>query len=209
MKIVCISDTHGYHGVMTHPIPEGDVLVVAGDFTQTGSKAQVLDFNEWLKDQPCKHKVVVAGNHDWCFENKKRGAAPGWISEAIYLQDQGTVIDGVKFYGTPWQPEFGNWAFNLRRGKELRDKWDAIHGDTDVLITHGPPDGIMDLDRDGDPVGCEDLRDRVLELRPELHVFGHIHSGHGWTIQDGITYVNASVCNEAYEAIQAPIVVEV
>jgi len=210
MKLVCISDTHGRHDLMNNQIPEGDVLVVAGDISNIGKKKDIVSFHEFLKQVPCKHKVVIAGNHDWCFENSKRKKASLWLtnedSSIHYLQDSEITIEGIKFYGSPWQPEFYNWAFNLRRGKQIKEKWDLIPQNTDVLITHGPPAGILDPDRNQESVGCVDLLDRVLKIKPKVHVFGHLHSGYGTIQKEGITFVNASICDEIYDPINKPIV---
>jgi Icc-related predicted phosphoesterase len=196
---------------MNHQIPEGDVLVVAGDISSIGKKKDIVSFHEFLKQVPCKHKVVIAGNHDWCFENSKRKKAPLWLTgddDSIhYLQDSEVIIDGIKFYGSPWQPEFYNWAFNLHRGKELKEKWNLIPQDTDVLVTHGPPAGILDFDRNWESVGCVDLLDRVLKIKPKVHVFGHLHLGYGTIQKEGIAFVNASVCDEIYDPIGKPIVI--
>lgn len=207
MKIVCMSDSHGLHRKMPL-VPDGDVLVVAGDFTNVGAEQEIKDFNEWLGQRPHKHKIVIAGNHDWYFQwngNKKN-----IINNATYLQDESTIIDGVKFYGSPHQPEFCNWAFNLPRGKELKEKWDLIPEDTDVLITHGPPKGILDWAfYSKEHVGCLDLLDRVYEINPKVHIFGHIHIGYGTEIKGNTTFVNAAICSENYQPTNSPIVVEI
>ena len=124
MRLVCISDTHGYHPRVN--VPEGDLLIHSGDFTRLDSYEELAEFDEWLEGQPHPFKVVVAGNHDWCFQKK-----PEWsrkmLRSSIYLQDSEHTIGGLKFYGSPWQPEFCNWAFNLPRdGKEIQEKWNSI-----------------------------------------------------------------------------------
>lgn len=208
MKIVAISDTHTMHRGID--IPDGDVLIHAGDITGRGSFHQIIDFCTWLEQLPHKHKIVIAGNHDWCFVNKGREMSAGAISEsATYLEDSEIVIDGIKFYGSPWQPEFCDWAFNLPRGKALAEKWRMIPDDTDVLITHGPPQHILDYCPDGN-VGCADLRVRVLRM-PNLkyHIFGHIHESYGTEVRGQTTFVNASVCTGAYKPINPPIVIDI
>jgi len=200
---------------MHHTIPEGDVLVIPGDFTNVGAKADVKDFNLWLKEQPCKWKVVIAGNHDWCFATKgKKKKSPGWLTagddKIIYLQDDEVIIDGVKFYGSPWQPEFCNWAFNLPRGSALRDKWQWIPNDTDVLITHGPPAGILDVSAYGNErLGCVDLLDRVYKVNPKVHAFGHIHSAYGTEQKMNTMFINAAICTESYLPANNPIVYDI
>ena len=132
--------------------------------------------------------------------------------DIIYLQDQSVMIEDVKFYGSPYQPEFYNWAFNLPRGEKLKQKWGLIPKDTDVLITHGPPYGIGDFVpyRGGEFVGCKDLEETIITL-PNLkaHIFGHIHCGYGHINKNFIQYVNASICDESYNPIQKPILITI
>lgn len=189
MRIVCVSDTHGKHK-NTH-VPDGDILVHAGDVTLDGSLEDAEEFNRWLGTLPHRHKVVICGNHDWCFENQPERAR-ALITNAIYLEDSGCEIEGLKFYGSPWTPLFCDWAFMLSPGAEMAAKWALIPSDVDVLITHGPPDGILDRNRTGACCGCRDLLYRVLEVKPRMHVFGHIHEAAGHTEIDGTRFVNAA-----------------
>lgn len=204
MRIVCISDTHARHRQLS--IPEGDLLIHAGDLTRRGSREDVRDFDDWLGSLAHPHKVVIAGNHDFCFE--KDPAARQWITHATYLQDEAIEIGGLRLYGSPWQPRFFDWAFNLDRGEPLREVWSRIPAETDVLITHGPPFGVLDRTSRGLRVGCEELFAAVQRIRPRLHVFGHIHEGAGRVDRDGTTFVNASSCDLRYAPSQAPIVVD-
>ncbi len=190
MKLVVLSDTHGRH--KTIDIPDGDVLIHAGDFSVWfGTLEELAEFNDFLAQLPHVHKIVVAGNHDFPFE-RENAEARAILTHAHYLQDEALEIEGVKFYGSPWQPEFLNLAFNLPRGEPLRRKWDMIPSDTDVLITHGPPHGIGDRTFDGLHVGCEELLARVQEIKPRVHVFGHIHEGRGRIDIGETTFVNAA-----------------
>jgi Icc-related predicted phosphoesterase len=204
MRIVCISDTHERHREIA--VPDGDVLVHAGDLTRRGDRAAVLDFDAWLGDLPHRHKVVIAGNHDFCFE--RSSAARGWFRHATYLQDEGVTIEGVRFWGSPWQPRFFDWAFNLDRGAPLRAVWARIPVGVHVLITHGPPFGVLDRTARGEAVGCEELLAAVARVRPRLHVFGHIHEAAGRVERDGTTFVNACSCDLGYRASQPAIVVD-
>lgn len=145
MRLVCISDTHNTHKTLN--IPRGDILIHAGDATGQGTSLEVNRFLAWFSTRPHRHKILVAGNHDWLFQHDPDGAAqllranPG----ITYLQDSGVEIEGVKFWGSPWQPWFCDWAFNLpRNGPALRQVWNKIPLDTEVLITHGPPRGMLD-----------------------------------------------------------------
>ncbi|MBL4739461.1 MAG: metallophosphatase domain-containing protein [Sneathiella sp.] len=206
MKIVMISDTHGMHDLLN--MPSGDVLIHAGDFSPRGTLQDVSDFNEWLGEQDYQHKIVIAGNHEVCLEQHPEEAEK-LITHAIYLKDSSVVIDGLKFYGSPWQPWFFNWAFNLQRGDEIKEKWDLIDDDTDVLITHGPPHGYLDKTLEGEHVGCEELIKAVHRIKPKLHICGHIHGGYGVDQMGPTLLVNASTCNEHYDPINEPIVIDV
>ena len=217
MRIVCISDTHLHQAF---PIPVGDVLIHAGDGTSMGTQREVTHWLDWIAAQPHRKKIVVAGNHDYLFERDPELIALLMPDSIDYLQDSGTRFRGVKFWGSPWQPAFNDWAFNLSRGHELEEKWKLIPNDTDVLITHSPPFGILDrvLTRpqgevgqttDVDvPLGCEDLLFRVHALRPRVHVFGHIHDSYGTQILGRTIFVNACICDEEYKPTHPPIVID-
>jgi predicted phosphohydrolase len=177
-----------------------------------GRRQEIEGFAGWLGTLPFQYKVVIAGNHDWLFEREPATArtlleqgCPG----VIYLQDTGVELLGLHFWGSPWQPEFHSWAFNLPRGDELARTWARIPTDVDVLVTHGPPAGVLDRTDSGEEVGCEalaaELRSR---LRPKLHVFGHIHEGYGILERDGTAYVNASICTVGYRPTNAPVLRE-
>ncbi len=189
MRIVCVSDTHARHHLTV--VPDGDVLVHAGDITRRGKLEDVESFDRWLGTLPHKHKIVICGNHDFCFQ-ERAAEARARITNAIYLEDSGCEIDGITFYGSPWQPWFGGWAFNLPRGEALAKVWAEIPVGVDVLITHGPPAGILDQNHAGIACGCRDLLDRVFVVKPRLHVFGHIHESAGRSDIDGIIFLNAS-----------------
>lgn len=204
MRIVCISDTHGQHSALT--LPEGDILVHTGDATRRGTRAQIEAFNDWLGTIPFRHKIIIAGNHDFGFEQKPE--ARTWITNATYLQDREVVVEGLRFYGSPWQPRFFDWAFNLDRGAPLREVWARVPANIDVLLTHGPPHRIMDRTANNQHVGCEELTLALQRIRPRLHVFGHIHEAYGQMTIDGTRYVNASTCNLAYQPVHPPVVVE-
>lgn len=193
---------------LRHPVkvPSGDVLIHAGDATFQGRYEEIAAFAHWFLGLPHEHKIFVPGNHDWAFQLAPENAV-AFLPGVHVLNDSGLEIDGVKFWGSPWQPEFMGWAFNLPRGAELKAKWDLIPDDTDVLITHGPPQGIADFVARGERVGCEELREALVRVQPRLHVFGHIHGGYGRYDMGGTTFVNASVCDEGYRPLNAPIVV--
>lgn len=216
MEITFISDTHSRHTDITKDLPGGDLLLHSGDFMNSGVKQnEMFSFCDWFnKLDEYDSKIFIAGNHDILFEQSPtfvKGALSGykWID---YLQDEEIIVNGVKIYGSPWQPEFYNWAFNLpRRGPGLSSRWENIPNDTDILITHGPPQGRLDISgppySQGD-LGCELLRVRVDELKPKIHVFGHIHGSYGYKFINGTHFINASVLNEQYEYKNKPLTVK-
>lgn len=205
MRIVCLSDTHSRHQGLR--VPDGDVLVHAGDFTGRGEPHEICEFHSWLQSQPHEHKLVIAGNHDLLFEQKP-SEARALLHDCTYLEDSGVVVDGIHFWGSPWQPWFYDWAFNLPRGPALADKWALIPTNTDVLVTHGPPAGILDMTARDEHVGCHDLTKALARIRPRLHVFGHIHEGFGQVEQDGTKFVNACNCTLQYQPDNPAVVVD-
>ncbi len=234
MRIVCISDTHGLHTIMEQykSLPEGDILIHAGDCTNVGKPHEVTDFVYWFQNlKGFDTKIFIAGNHDFAFEKVNEPHHNGdfdWFnnlmneenlsqSDVVYLQDNEFVIESpefskpLKIYGSPWQPEFYNWAFNLpRNGWELELKWKDIPEDTDILITHGPPHGVRDFTPANLQVGCEILRFHVENrIKPSIHVFGHIHHAYGAVQQDETMYVNASICTERYIPSNKPIIIDI
>lgn len=188
MRIVCVSDTHGFHKYTE--VPDGDVLVYGGDLTKHGSLADVEAFDRWFGSFPHRHKVVIVGNHDFCFQEEP-AEARARLTSAIYLQDSGCEIDGLTFYGSPWTPVFFDWAF-MQPDEDLAAKWALIPSRVDVLLTHGPPHGILDMTNRGEHAGSLTLLHRVYEVKPRLHVFGHIHEAAGRFDHAGTVFVNAS-----------------
>jgi Icc-related predicted phosphoesterase len=208
-RIVCMSDTHGLHRKVA--VPEGDLLIHAGDFMRTGmSLDEIADFNDWLGEQPHRHKIVVAGNHDLLFEMTP-DKARRQLTNAVYLENDGIVLDGVTFWGSPMTPVFANWAFQVERGAASRRYWDRIPLGTDVVITHGPPFGTLDKpDLLASRLGCQDLIMAILRVKPKLHVFGHIHGGYGHEVgPNGTRMVNCAVLDQRYVLTNAPILVSV
>ena len=209
MRLVCISDTHSLHRQIPD-IPDGDLLIHAGDSLGQGSLENVEEFNDWLGSLPHRHKIVIAGNHDRAFEDMPEEARAA-LSNAIYLEDSGVHIEGLYFWGAPWTPAFMDGAFMLDRGEPLFAQWQLIPEKTDVLITHGPPRNIGDRISAGyrqQNVGCLDLLERIDQLRLKAHVFGHIHEGYGLYRRGRTQLVNASTCNARYEPLNPPVVLD-
>lgn len=202
MKIVCISDTHGLHNQVQ--VPDGDLLIHAGDLTNSGAYKEAITALNWISTLPHKYKVVIAGNHDFCFE---KGSMP--IPDGVtYLENSGVEIEGFKIWGSPITPWFHDWAFNRHRGEEIKKYWYMIPDDTDILVTHGPPEGFGDMNLEGKRVGCKDLLLRTEQLNDlDLHIFGHIHEGYG---NHGFFggFINACVVNRFYQVVNKPIEVE-
>lgn len=212
MKMVCISDTHGMHRQMLHPVPDGDILVHAGDFTLGfDPEDETKDFSAWLGELPHPVKIVVAGNHDVGFERDPEKYR-SLLLNCYYLENSWVSVMGLKFYGAPQTPRFMDWAFNVDRGASIAKYWRHIPRNTNVLITHGPAFGKLDTSRHGeDHLGDEELEKWLTTTRNsvKLHVFGHIHGGYGLRANQWLTRVNAAICNEAYRPVNQPIVVEI
>lgn len=221
MKITMISDTHNRHKSLNGDLPGGELLLHAGDISSMGHKHEIESFLTWFdKIDNYDTKVFIAGNHDWGFQTKPeqcRGLLTGYKT-VDYLEDEELVLyfdgpngdrpeENVRIYGSPWQPEFYNWAFNLpRNGPGLQHKWNMIPENTDILITHGPAWGFVDdvEGRRGQHLGCELLAERIKEIKPKIHLCGHIHSGTGHYFDGHTHYFNASVLNEQYIYTQSP-----
>jgi Icc-related predicted phosphoesterase len=213
MRIVCISDTHDRHERLT--VPDGDVLIHAGDITLDGAPAAIFDAFAWLSRLPHERIIFVPGNHDFGFQKiaQLTSTLASKFPRVQVLLDGETTIEGKRVFGSPWQPWFHDWAFNFAPGprgeREAEEKWDAIVDDTEILITHGPVRGILDRTLRGEHVGCPFLRARIEKLdRLKLHVCGHIHEAYGVESAGDVLYVNASTCDASYRPIQPPIVVE-
>ncbi len=202
IKIIIISDTHGMHNDIK--VPKGDILIHAGDITRKGKLEEVKEFNDYIGSLTHKHKIVIAGNHDFCLENNREESVK-ILTNCIYLEDEGIEINGIHFWGSPWQPWFYDWAFNLQRGADIKKKWDLIPPNTDVLITHGPPHKILDKTVHNIDAGCEELISAVRRIKPKVHIFGHIHEGYGSLSDSEIDYINASICTLNYRPVNPPI----
>ena len=168
----------------------------------------VEDFAQFLFEQKMfRHKIVVAGNHDFCFEDKRRAQAEKLFQERgiVYLCDTGVEIEGFKFWGSPVQPWFMDWAFNMEEGEPLKRHWEKIPSNTDVLITHTPPFGILDQTIKKEHVGCKELLKKVMEIKPLIHAFGHIHESYGLRKVKQVQFINASSLDRFYTGFNEPI----
>ena len=208
MTITCLSDTHGFHRRIKN-IPESDIIIHAGDISNFGEEHQVLDFLNWFSDLPHQYKIFVAGNHDFIFENEPKKYVEKIIPKnVIYLNDSGYSIDGINIFCSPITPRFMDWAFNRDRGRDIQNHWKLIPANTDILITHGPPFGKLDTNKNNFRTGCEDLLKTIGKIKPKYHIYGHIHEAYGMTYNEHTTFINASILDEHYRIKNKPVVIE-
>jgi Icc-related predicted phosphoesterase len=207
MRFVAISDTHGLHYQLK--LPPGDVLAHAGDVCNRGTEKEAIDFINWFSTQNYKYKIFIAGNHDFYFElAAPKDVAKAIPSNVIYLCDSAVQIEGINVWGSPISPWFFNWAFNKHRGAEIANHWHKIPHNTNLLITHGPVFGKLDKTMNGDSVGCVDLLQIVEKINPQVHLCGHIHEAYGQINTAKTKFLNASVLNEKYRLVNAPLLFE-
>lgn len=205
MICVAIADTHGLHHQLT--LPEGDLIIHAGDVSRRGEVHEIKDFLNWFQDLDYRYKIFIAGNHDFFFERSSKAEIDALIpAGVIYLCDSGITVEGIRIWGSPVTPTFFNWAFNRDRGADISRHWDLIPHDTQLLITHGPVFGILDKTVRGEHVGCEDLLKKVQEIKPTYYIGGHIHESYGKAEANGTAYLNASVLDHKYRLKHQPLV---
>jgi Icc-related predicted phosphoesterase len=189
MRVVAVADTHLFTEDLV--VPAGDLFVHAGDMCRGGTLDELERATAWIRSLPHRHKVIVAGNHDRAFETDA-DAARALVADFTYLQDTEVTIEGLRIYGSPWQPAYNDWAFNLPRGASLAKVWSCIPHGLDILVTHGPPAGIGDRSGMDARAGCADLFRRVREVTPRLHLFGHIHQDGGLWQEGKTTFANVT-----------------
>jgi Icc-related predicted phosphoesterase len=200
MKLLFLSDTHNKLVHFSHRLPEVDFIFHSGDYSNHGSQEELENFLDEFSKLKSKYKIFIAGNHDYIFQHYPALAERvvlNYKESITYLQDSYVTIEGLTIYGSPWQPTYFNHAFNLERhSDELKSKWDKIPPKTDILLTHGPPHGILDLTNSGLYVGCELLRFRLKSVKPLIHSFGHIHERNGFYQTTESLFINATVVNK-------------
>ena len=200
VRVVCISDTHELHRDID--LPPGDILIHAGDLTFFSKCASMLlGFDEWLAEQPHRTKIVIPGNHDFAIEAGKGHA----IRNATLLINRGVESHRLRIWGSPITP-LSSSAFGMVRSEDRRNIYSRIPTNTDILITHGPPLGILD----GEPGssqhnGCAELAEAVKNLKPKLHVFGHVHTGYGVARKDDTIFANAAMFTELGDVDRQPL----
>ncbi len=191
MKLIFISDTHGCHRELN--LPEGDMIIHAGDICNQGNVSHVEDFLQWYSDLDYKYKIFIQGNHDRDLNQNNESIIPTELpNNLIYLHHSSIEIDGLKIWGSPFQEE-----------NEESD-WSMIPEDADIIITHNPPHGILDTAPSGNLRGVEKLRERIEKIQPKLHLFGHIHFSYGRLETEKTLYLNGSNYEASIDAIQNP-----
>ena len=220
MQITVISDTHGLHDrikSLNKPFINevdgaGKMIIHAGDITEDGSEAEVRDFLRWFAKLPHQYKLFIGGNHDLFLEESSLVTIGKMIPKGVYwLNNSGLIVEGIRIWGSPVTPYFLGMAFNKKRGVEIKKVWDGVSSLTDILITHGAPAGIMDGGFGG--FGCEDLLERVKEIKPRYHLYGHAHGHSGISKVEETTFINAAMVDSSdpleiinYKIIAEPVV---
>ena len=215
MKALIISDTHGMHKYWERlfPMPDNiDMIIHGGDLTNVGAIHEMNHFMYWFKNLDIEHKIMIAGNHDLGLDNYNRYAMLDMIQGIDglhYLEDSGVEIEGIKFWGSPVTPPFMNWSF-MREPEDIVNHWDMTPNDTDILITHGPAQGILDwVDYGGQgSVGCPELLEAIERVKPKYHIFGHIHEMYGIREVGETTHICASILDGRYHPTRPGHIIE-
>ncbi|KAH0786308.1 metallophosphoesterase domain-containing protein 1 [Histomonas meleagridis] len=213
IRLLCLSDTHGMHEqIPQEQLFKCDILIFAGDFSNLGNPKEVASFVKWIDALGIKNNIVIAGNSDLPFETKKlehfRNIYQSYSKTNIpiedvknyvlddknitYLEHNSCVIDGIKIFGSPYQPEFKDLAFNMY-GNDAVSRWSDVPNDADIIITHGPPKEIGDTTSTGFHAGCPELRKAIEKAKPALCIFGHIHEAHSIQTIGETLYCNVSI----------------
>ncbi len=206
MRIICISDTHGQHQSLR--LPEGDMVIHAGDLSTLGKVEEIQSFLDWFCRLPHPYKIFIGGNHDFFLEKEPEVFLTMVPDNCTYLNDSMTEIEGIRIWGSPVTPFHHNWAFNRYPGEDILKHWQLISEETDILVTHGPPAGILDMTVRGIAVGDEDLKKKIAYINPKYHLFGHIHESYGQLQTDGTTYINACNLDVRYQPVNPPVVID-
>lgn len=214
MKITFFSDTHNAHKFVDIP-SDSDMVIFTGDMCGHGNIKECKSFLRWFSELPNKYKVMISGNHDIYmdkshYKNNGRDYNPKDIipQNIIYLENETVTIEDIKIFGSPVTPWFYDWAFNVNRGEDILEYWNKIEPDTDIIITHGPPQGILDRCMDGSEVGCIDLKNKIDEIKPSIVAFGHIHEAYGIKDIDDVKYINSSIMTVRYQPLNDPITID-
>lgn len=204
-RFVIISDTHNLHEKVQ--LPKGDVLVHCGDALLVGDFKEYAIFSNWFNSvQGYELKIFVPGNHDLYVE-ENQSLARSMMPNVKTLIDESLWINGLAIYGAPWTHNLKYWAFY--GGPDIREKWNKIPSDTDILITHSPAYGVLDKLYNGEHIGCMNLMRRLADLKIRYHFHGHIHENYGIQKRvDGLS-INAASCDDKYRPTNPTIVIDI
>lgn len=209
MNIVALSDTHGNHRSVE--VPPGDIIIHCGDITRKSNIAEVTDFIEWYAGLDFRYKILVAGNHDRFIRKKKPEFLELISSHKIsYLENTSIQINGFSIFGSPFSLNYGGLgAFTYFDSPAAERIWSMIPENTSILVTHAPPKGFRDFSKtENNNAGCQVLRERVLSIKPQYHIFGHIHESYGIEQHGNSVFINASLSNGSGEIVNKPVVIE-
>ncbi len=204
MKIVIISDTHGLHNSLI--LPKGDIIIHGGDITDHGTKEEVINFLNWYSNLEYSSKIFIGGNHDIYLDENPVDLLEILPSSVTYLRNNSIEIEGIKIWGSPITPDFMDWAFGKRR-EDMKEHWKYMPDEIDILVTHTPPHKILDKSGDLKSLGCKDLLQKVKELKPKFHIFGHIHASYGQLKEGETEFINGSNLDSYRGLINPPIVI--
>jgi len=203
IKVVCVSDSHRQHRKMTDDIPEGDILLFAGD-AELDTFEALKDFNDWLGHLKFTHRVVIAGNHDFFTQRCPKEELDLFFTNAIYLQNTSVKLFGINIFGGPYSPTFNKWAWMLNSDR-LQQIWELIPKNTNILLTHCPPYGILDHTPFSKwSCGCPHLLKKIEDLKIPYHCFGHIHNDSSVYVKKDTTFINASMLDDYYQYVNKP-----
>jgi Icc-related predicted phosphoesterase len=207
MQLVIFSDTHNKHKNLQ--LPDGDMLLFAGDMSNSGSVTECRSFIKWFKNQPHKHKILIAGNHDFIFDSDSeyRTELLDSLQDCHYLENDTIELEGIRIYGSPYTPRYGDWAF-MRYSAGMGKVWTTIPDKVDIILTHTPINGYLDTTFKDDNAGCKELRNRLEQVDYKLHICGHIHEAYGYMAVNGKHMVNASISRFKTHDINPPIILD-
>ncbi len=201
MTITHLSDTHNLHR-QVQKLPKADMIIHSGDISMRGTSKEVMDFIDWFIGLDYKYKIFIAGNHDYSLEGKQQDIIQSFLpNNCYYLCNSGIRIEGISFWGIPF-------FFSDDVSGRYKELIARIPNDTDVLITHNPPYRILDRAHNID-FGCHDLLDKVLEVKPRYHLFGHIHDSYGVKKIGNTSFANAALVDEDYKLSNNPLIFEI
>lgn len=205
MKIVCISDTHNQYQTLDNLLPDGDMIVHAGDLVSHGTVEEIQKFIDWYSKLPYKYKLFVGGNHDGALEHQREQIHIP--SNLIYLENELVEIEGIRIWGSPVSPPYRSFGF-MWNDAQRELLYQSVPDECDIIINHSPPFGTLDL-VDDVHVGCKFLANRLAQVKPKIVICGHIHEAYGTIQKDNTLYVNPSLMTRKYQPINPPIIIEI